>query len=75
MSAAHGRHKDDRLGCCRGLLGWVIWDYRTGRELARLGYKKARHGFAFSPAVVSPDGRRVAIGGGDVLHLYEVSRE
>jgi hypothetical protein len=59
----------------RGLLGWVIWDYRTGRELARLGYKKARHGYAFSPAAVSPDGRHVAIGGGDVLHLYEISRE
>jgi hypothetical protein len=59
----------------RGLSGWVVWDCRTGRELARLGYKRARHGYAFSPAAVSPDARHVAIGDGDVLRLYEISRE
>lgn len=54
------------------MLHWIVWDYRSGRELARLPYKRARHGYEASPAAISPDGRRVAIGAGDLLRLYEI---
>jgi len=56
---------------------WVLWDMRSGKEIARMPYqlqdrqaKKKSH--LPAQAALSPDGRRIAVGCGDFLRVYEV---
>jgi hypothetical protein len=58
-----------------GISNWVVWDYRTGREIARLRYRRQRHAYAFSPAAVAPAGRRFVVGAGGKLRMYEIAPE
>ncbi|HVX67213.1 MAG TPA: hypothetical protein VHA11_11455 [Bryobacteraceae bacterium] len=55
-----------------GLRSWIVWDYRAGRELARLKYKPQRHAYAVSPVAMSPDGTRFAVGVRGAIRVYEL---
>jgi hypothetical protein len=59
----------------RGFTSWVVWDYRTGRELGRLRYTGQRHGYAVSPSAIAPDGRSFVVGARGELRMYEVNRQ
>jgi hypothetical protein len=59
----------------RGFRNWVVWDYRAGRELARLKYKGQRHAYAVSPVAVAPDGKRFAVGVRGAIRVYALGRE
>ncbi len=50
---------------------WIVWDYRTQKEVTRLPYSQPRRGYEASPGAMAPDGRHFAIGAGDRLRLYE----
>jgi hypothetical protein len=54
-----------------GLSHWVVWNYRTGEEIARYRYKGQRHAYAFSPCAVTPDGRRFLLAG-TTLRMYQI---
>jgi hypothetical protein len=61
---------------------WVVWDFRSGRDVARLKYRTQRTGRSVGKkeekipfaSAISPDGRRFAIAGEDVVQLYEIPR-
>lgn len=74
--ALHGTSfYDSSAGTDRpGFLAWVVWDYRTGRELGRLRYAGQRHGYVVSPAAISPDGKRIVVAARGELRMYEVGR-
>ncbi len=59
----------------RGFQSWIVWDYRTGRELGRLKYAGQRHGYAVSPSAIAPDGQHFVIAARGRLRMYEVERE
>jgi hypothetical protein len=56
----------------RGFSRWIVWDYRTGRDLGRLGYRGQRHSYAVSPAAIAPDGKRFVIGAKGELRMYDI---
>jgi hypothetical protein len=57
-----------------GLSHWVVWNYRTGEEIARYRYQGQRHAYAYSPCAVTPDGRRFLLAGTS-LKMYEIPAE
>lgn len=54
-----------------GLSHWVVWNYRTGEEIARFRYQRQRHAYAYSPCAVTPDGHRFLLAGTS-LKMYEI---
>lgn len=56
----------------RGFRHWIVWDYRTGRDLGRLGYRGQRHSYAVSPAAIAPDGKRFVVGAKGELRMYDI---
>jgi hypothetical protein len=55
-----------------GFRNWIVWDYRAGRELARLKYQAQRHAYAVSPVAMAPDGKRFAVGVRGAIRVYEL---
>ncbi len=73
--ATHGTSSIDPLSerSTAGLSHWVVWNYRTGEEIGRVRYRKQRHGYAFSPSAVAPNGRHFMLAAGGVLRMYEIT--
>ncbi len=70
--ATAGTSFDTGSGIRWRLSRWVIWDYKTNRDLAKLDYFHPRRGYDASPAAISPDGQRLAIGVEDRVRMYKI---
>lgn len=59
---------------------WIVWDFRTGREVASLGFQMQRRtvhtywrgNLGPCSSAISPDGRQIAVAGDDVLRVYDL---